>query len=68
MALYVVTLEQVRRELYSTTLEIEASSEAEACEKAFEINMNGDADMRPVLWGNLDDEPVEAYAREATEA
>lgn len=67
MALFTVTLEQVRRVVYQATLEIEASSEAEAREKALSLNIDGEISMEPRDWQWEDDERVEAYARLAEE-
>ena len=69
MPLYVVTLVQERRAIYTATLEVEAKNKAEATQKALQIHAEGDVDMEPTNWGfDGDDEPVEAFARRAEKA
>jgi len=66
MALYVVTVSRVVRDLVSTTIEVDAASreaaEAEALRQYEELGLELDFSQC------LDADPAEAYAREATEA
>ena len=66
MALYVVTVSRVVRDLVSTTIEVDAASREAAEAEALRQYEEGGFELE--FCECLDADPAEAYAREAKEA